>query len=195
MSAPRVLFISNQDLYGDSKISRAPPLANGEVATAEVKRELTEMTCLNVVLTSGRLDSNTFVLQCYVQLDLSIQVTHTSEVIVGNYKLIDIVSPLFSNVATRPATAIGKPTGLRISPRSEYREAYRAPSFQQSANSTPAWEAARLALCNPTTTTDTLLSNTLRPITAESKLIGHDAETVSHSAWTTLITECLASRR
>ena len=47
-------------------------LANGEVATTEVKRELTEMTCLNVVLTFGRLDSNTFVLQCYVQLDLSI---------------------------------------------------------------------------------------------------------------------------
>jgi hypothetical protein len=52
------------------------------------------MTCLSVVLTFGRLDSNTFVLQCYVQLDLSIQATHTSEPIVGNYKLIDVVSPL-----------------------------------------------------------------------------------------------------
>jgi hypothetical protein len=52
------------------------------------------MTCLSVVLTFGRLDSNTFVLQCYVQLDLSIQVTQTSEAIVANYKLIDIVSPL-----------------------------------------------------------------------------------------------------
>lgn len=43
-------------------------------------------------------------------------------------------------------------------------------------NSTLVWEAVCLALCNPTTTTDTLLSSTLHSLTAEPKLVDHDAK-------------------